>query len=292
MLTVRQTRLAWLLVLPTLLVVVLVAGYPLAQVFYYSFFKADIAFVERPEFVGFENYLFLLRDPDFRVAFWNTLKFTFWSVSLETILGLAIALIVHSNFKGRGLVRTAILIPWAIPTVVSAKMWQWMLNDIYGVINVIGTKLGILSSKVAFLANPNLVLPAIIAVDVWKTTPFMALLLLAGLQLIPSDIYEAADIDGASKWQQFWTLTLPLLTPALVVALIFRTLDALRVFDVIFVMTGVNTATKSLAVYNRQTLIDFQDLGYGSAISVAILVIIMIFVVLYMRFVGGVGRHD
>lgn len=292
MLTVRQTRLAWLLVLPTLLVVVLVAGYPLAQVFYYSFFKADIAFVERPEFVGFENYFFLLRDPDFRVAFWNTLKFTFWSVSLETILGLAIALIVHSNFKGRGLVRTAILIPWAIPTVVSAKMWQWMLNDIYGVVNVIGTKLGILSTKIAFLANPNLVLPAIVAVDVWKTTPFMALLLLAGLQLIPSDIYEAADIDGASKWQQFWTLTLPLLTPALVVALIFRTLDALRVFDVIFVMTGVNTATKSLAVYNRQTLIDFQDLGYGSAISVAILIIIMIFVVLYMRFVGGVGRHD
>lgn len=288
MLTVRQTRLAWLLVLPTLLVVVLVAGYPLAQVFYYSFFKADIAFVERPEFVGFENYFFLLRDPDFRVAFWNTLKFTFWSVSLETILGLAIALIVHSNFKGRGLVRTAILIPWAIPTVVSAKMWQWMLNDIYGVVNVIGTKLGILSTKIAFLANPNLVLPAIVAVDVWKTTPFMALLLLAGLQLIPSDIYEAADIDGASKWQQFWTLTLPLLTPALVVALIFRTLDALRVFDVIFVMTGVNTATKSLAVYNRQTLIDFQDLGYGSAISVAILIIIMIFVVLYMRFVGGV----
>jgi len=292
MLTLRQTRLAWLLVLPTLLVVALVAGYPLAQVFYYSFFKADIAFVEQPEFVGFENYLFLLRDPDFRVAFWNTLQFTFWSVGLETILGLAIALIVHSNFKGRGLVRTAILIPWAIPTVVSAKMWQWMLNDIYGVINVIGTKLGILSTKVAFLANPALVLPSIIAVDVWKTTPFMALLLLAGLQLIPSDIYEAADIDGASKWQQFWSLTLPLLTPALVVALIFRTLDALRVFDVIFVMTGVNTATKSLAVYNRQTLIDFQDLGYGSAISVAILVIIMVFVVLYMRFVGGVSRND
>ncbi|RIH87440.1 Trehalose transport system permease protein SugA [Calidithermus terrae] len=292
MLSVRQTRLAWLLVLPTLLVVALVAGYPLAQVFYYSFFKADIAFVEQPEFVGFENYLFLLRDPDFRQAFWNTLQFTFWSVGLETILGLAIALIVHSNFKGRGLVRTAILIPWAIPTVVSAKMWQWMLNDIYGVINVIGTKLGILSTKVAFLANPNLVLPAIIAVDVWKATPFMALLLLAGLQLIPSDIYEAADIDGASKWQQFWTLTLPLLTPALVVALIFRTLDALRVFDVIFVMTGVNTATKSLAVYNRQTLIDFQDLGYGSAVSVAILVIIMVFVVLYMRFVGGVSRND
>jgi trehalose/maltose transport system permease protein len=292
MLTLRQTRLAWILVLPTLLVVALVAGYPLAQVFYYSFFKADIAFVEQPKFIGFENYAFLFQDPDFRGALWNTLKFTFWSVSLETILGLAIALVIHSNFKGRGLVRTAILIPWAIPTVVSAKMWQWMLNDIYGVINVIGTKLGLFANKIAFLANPAYVLPSIIAVDVWKTTPFMALLLLAGLQLIPSEVYEAADIDGATKWQQFWTLTIPLLTPALVVALIFRTLDALRVFDVIQVMTGVNSSTRSLAVYNRQTLIDFQDLGYGSAISVAILVIIMVFVIIYMRTIGGVNREN
>jgi trehalose/maltose transport system permease protein len=292
MLTLRQTRLAWILVLPTLLVVALVAGYPLAQVFYYSFFKADIAFVEQPKFIGFENYTFLFQDPDFRGALWNTLKFTFWSVSLETILGLAIALVIHSNFKGRGLVRTAILIPWAIPTVVSAKMWQWMLNDIYGVINVIGTKLGLFANKIAFLANPAYVLPSIIAVDVWKTTPFMALLLLAGLQLIPSEVYEAADIDGATKWQQFWTLTIPLLTPALVVALIFRTLDALRVFDVIQVMTGVNSSTRSLAVYNRQTLIDFQDLGYGSAISVAILVIIMVFVIIYMRTIGGVNREN
>ncbi|AFV77156.1 sugar ABC transporter permease [Thermus oshimai] len=286
MLTLRQVRLAWLLVLPTLLAVVLVAGYPLAQVFYWSLFKADIAFVEPPEFVGLENYLFLLKDPDFRQALWNTLKFTLISVSLETVLGLAIALIVHSSFRGRGLVRTAILIPWAIPTVVSAKMWQWMLHDVYGVINVLGVKLGILSQKVAFLARPELILPAIIAVDVWKTTPFMALLLLAGLQLIPEELYEAASIDGASRWQQFWSITLPLLTPALVVALIFRTLDALRVFDVIFVMSGVNPTTRTLAVYNRQTLIDFQDLGYGSALSVAILVIIFVFVVLYMRTLG------
>jgi len=286
MLTLRQVRLAWILVLPTLLVVVLVAGYPLAQVFYWSFFKADIAFVEPPEFVGLENYLLLFQDPDFRQALWNTLKFTVVSVSLETVLGLAIALIIHSNFRGRGLVRTAILIPWAIPTVVSAKMWQWMLNDVYGVINVLGVKLGLLSQKVAFLARPELLLPSIIAVDVWKTTPFMALLLLAGLQMIPEELYEAASIDGASRWQQFWSITLPLLTPALVVALIFRTLDALRVFDVVFVMSGVNPATRTLAVYNRQTLVDFQDLGYGSAISVAILVIIFAFVLLYMRTVG------
>jgi len=286
MLTLRQVRLAWILVLPTLLVVVLVAGYPLAQVFYWSFFKADIAFVEPPEFVGLENYAYLFQDPDFRQALWNTLKFTVVSVSLETVLGLAIALIIHSNFRGRGLVRTAILIPWAIPTVVSAKMWQWMLNDVYGVINVIGVKLGLLSQKVAFLARPELLLPSIIAVDVWKTTPFMALLLLAGLQMIPEELYEAASIDGASRWQQFWSITLPLLTPALVVALIFRTLDALRVFDVVFVMSGVNPATRTLAVYNRQTLVDFQDLGYGSAISVAILVIIFAFVLLYMRTVG------
>ena len=286
MLTLRQVRLAWILVLPTLLVVVLVAGYPLAQVFYWSFFKADIAFVEPPEFVGLENYAYLFQDPDFRQALWNTLKFTVVSVSLETVLGLAIALIIHSNFRGRGLVRTAILIPWAIPTVVSAKMWQWMLNDVYGVINVLGVKLGLLSQKVAFLARPELLLPSIIAVDVWKTTPFMALLLLAGLQMIPEELYEAASIDGASRWQQFWSITLPLLTPALVVALIFRTLDALRVFDVVFVMSGVNPATRTLAVYNRQTLVDFQDLGYGSAISVAILVIIFAFVLLYMRTVG------
>ena len=286
MLALRQVRLAWILVLPTLLVVVLVAGYPLAQVFYWSFFKADIAFVEPPEFVGLENYAYLFQDPDFRQALWNTLKFTVVSVSLETVLGLAIALIIHSNFRGRGLVRTAILIPWAIPTVVSAKMWQWMLNDVYGVINVLGVKLGLLSQKVAFLARPELLLPSIIAVDVWKTTPFMALLLLAGLQMIPEELYEAASIDGASRWQQFWSITLPLLTPALVVALIFRTLDALRVFDVVFVMSGVNPATRTLAVYNRQTLVDFQDLGYGSAISVAILVIIFAFVLLYMRTVG------
>jgi len=293
MLTIRQTRLAWLLVLPTLLVVAFVAGYPLAQVFYYSFHRADISFVEPTEFVGFKNYIFLLQDPDFRGALWNTLRFTVTSVFLETVLGLAIALVIHSNFRGRGLVRAAILIPWAIPTVVSAKMWQWMLNDIYGVINVILVNTGLVANKIAFLANPNTVLWAMVAVDVWKTTPFMALLLLAGLQLIPSDIYEAADIDGASRWQQFWTLTLPLLTPALVVALIFRTLDALRVFDVIFVMVGVNTATRSLAIYNRQTLIDFQDLGYGSAVSVAILVIIFIFVVLYMRAAGkGVRGED
>jgi len=286
MLTLRQTRLAWALVLPTLLVVLLVAGYPLAQVFYWSFYKADIAFVEKPEFIGFENYLYLLQDPDFRLAFWNTLRFTVVSVSLETLLGLAIALVINSRFRGRGLVRTAILIPWAIPTVVSAQMWKWMLNDVYGVVNVLGVKLGLLSQKVAFLAKPELILPSIIAVDVWKTTPFMALLLLAGLQLIPEELYEAASIDGASRWQQFWTITLPLLTPALVVALIFRTLDALRVFDVIFVMAGVNPATKSLAIYNRQVLIDFQDLGYGSAVSVAILVIIFVFVLLYMRSVG------
>ena len=286
MLTLRQVRLAWILVLPTLLVVVLVAGYPLAQVFYWSFFKADIAFVEPPEFVGLENYAYLFQDPDFRQALWNTLKFTVVSVSLETVLGLAIALIIHSNFRGRGLVRTAILIPWAIPTVVSAKMWQWMLNDVYGVINVLGVKLGLLSQKVAFLARPELLLPSIIAVDVWKTTPFMALLLLAGLQMIPEELYEAASIDGASRWQQFWSITLPLLTPALVVALSCGALDALRVFDVVFVMSGVNPATRTLAVYNRQTLVDFQDLGYGSAISVAILVIIFAFVLLYMRTVG------
>lgn len=286
MLARRQTNLAWLLVLPTLVVVALVALYPLATVFYYSFTKSDISFVEPVKWIGLDNYIKLFNDPDFRSALWNTLRFTFFSVTIETVLGVAVALVIHSNFKGRGLVRTAILVPWAIPTVVSAKMWQWMLNDIYGVINVMALKLHLIPAKIAFLATPALMLPSVIAVDVWKTTPFMALLILAGLQLIPSDIYEAADIDGASRWQQFWTITLPLLTPALVVALIFRTLDALRVFDVISVMMGVNSASRTMAIYNRQTLIDFQNLGYGSTVSVAILVIIFIFVLIYMSTVG------
>jgi trehalose/maltose transport system permease protein len=280
----RQRRLAWYLIVPAVLVVFLVIGYPLIQVLVYSVLKYKLDGVTPPSFVGLGNYVFILTDPDFWLAVQNTLVFSVFSVTLECVLGLTVALVANSNFKGRSILRVAILIPWAIPTVVSSKIWAWMFNDIYGVVNVLLFNFHLISQKIAFLATPATALPVIIAVDVWKTTPFMALLLLAGLGLIPGDLYEAAAIDGASKIRQFFSLTLPLIMPTLLVALIFRTLDALRVFDIFYVMVGGQGNMATMAIYNQQWLVSFLDAGTGSAASVIILVIIMAFVVLYTRF--------
>jgi trehalose/maltose transport system permease protein len=280
----RQRRLAWFLIVPAVFVVFLVIGYPLIQVLIYSVLKYKLDGVTPASFVGFSNYAFILTDPDFWLAVQNTLIFSVCSVTLECVLGLAVALVANSKFKGRSILRVAILIPWAIPTVVSSKIWAWMFNDIYGVVNVLLINLHLIPQKIAFLATPLTALPVIIAVDVWKTTPFMALLLLAGLGLIPGDLYEAASIDGATKVRQFFSLTLPLVMPTLLVALIFRTLDALRVFDIFYVMVGGQGNMATMAIYNQQWLVSFLDAGVGSAASVIILVIIMVFVVLYTRF--------
>jgi trehalose/maltose transport system permease protein len=280
----RQRRLAWFLIVPAVFVVFMVIGYPLIQVLVYSVLKYKLDGVTPPSFVGLSNYLFILSDPDFWLAVQNTLIFSVFSVTLECVLGLTVALVANSNFKGRSILRVAILIPWAIPTVVSSKIWAWMFNDIYGVVNVLLINFHLIPQKIAFLATPATALPVIIAVDVWKTTPFMALLLLAGLGLIPGDLYEAASIDGASKIRQFFSLTLPLVMPTLLVALIFRTLDALRVFDIFYVMVGGQGNMATMAIYNQQWLVSFLDAGIGSAASVIILIIIMAFVVLYTRF--------
>ncbi|HZC36496.1 MAG TPA: sugar ABC transporter permease [Chthoniobacterales bacterium] len=280
----RQKRLAWFLIMPSVLVVLLIIAFPTIQVLLYSVLKVKLDGVTPWSFVGFDNYAYVLSDPDWWNAVWVTLIFTIVSVVLESALGLAIAMVANSKFKGRTLLRVAILVPWAIPTVVSSKIWAWMVNDIYGVVNVILAGLHIIPQKIAWLATPATALPVIIAVDVWKATPFMALLLLAGLQLIPKDLYEAGSIDGATKIRQFWAITLPLVTPTLLVALIFRTLDALRVFDIFYVMVGGQGNLSTMAVYNQQQLISFLDAGVGSATSVIILVIIMLFVVLYTRF--------
>jgi trehalose/maltose transport system permease protein len=282
-----RERLGWLLIFPSVLVVAVVAVYPLFESFRLSLTNTRLASAREPRYVGFDNYIDILSPGS---AFWgalqNTLVFTVASVTIETVLGMVIALVIHSNFKGRGAVRAAMLVPWAIPTVVSASMWQWMYHDVFGVVNdLLVYRFGILDEKVAWLANPSTALPAIIAVDVWKTTPFMALLLLAGLQLIPGDVYEASTVDGASKWQQFWQITLPLIKPALLVALIFRTLDAFRVFDVIYVMKGEASETISLAVLARRELIGNSKLGEGSAIAVLIFLAIALLVVVYTRLV-------
>jgi trehalose/maltose transport system permease protein len=279
----RQARLAWWLLAPSLLVVAAVALIPLLQTFYQSFTNERLASGKPVQFVGLQNYADLLTDDAFLHAVGVTLLFTVLTVFMETLLGLGIALVVNSNFKGRGAMRAIMLIPWAIPTVVSAQIWKWMYNDIYGPFNdLLVQRVHLLSSNVAWIADPATSIVAVAAVDIWKTTPFMALLLLAGLQIIPTDIYEAADVDGANVLQQFMNLTLPLLRPALVVALIFRTLDALRVFDVFYVMFGNRADTMTMAVYAQQYIVSFSDLGYGAAISVAIFLIIGIFVVTYV----------
>ena len=278
-----QARLAWILLTPSLLVVAAVALVPLAQTISQSFTNARLA-SERPVvFTGLTNYANLITDTDFLRSIWTTVQFTIVTVVFEFVLGLVIALVVNSNFKGRGFMRAAMLVPWAIITVVSAQMWKWMYNDVYGVFNdLLVDKLHILSSNVAWVSSPATSLPAIEAIDIWKATPFVALLLLAGLQVIPGDIYEAARVDGANGLQQFWSLTLPLLRPAILVTMIFRTLDALRVFDVFYVMFGSRPDTMPMAVYAQQNIVTFSLLGYGSTVAIAIFVVIGVFVVAYM----------
>jgi trehalose/maltose transport system permease protein len=279
----NQTRTAWLLLLPTLLVVAAVAMVPLIETIYLSFTDDRLADAATANWVGRENYQRLIEDGRFRHAVGVTIRFTLITVVAEFVLGMIIALVVNSNFKGRGMMRAAMLVPWAIPTVVSARMWAWMYNDVYGVFNdMLYTRLGILDRPVAWIAEPSISLWAVAAVDIWKTTPFIALLLLAGLQVIPSDLYEAATVDGASKVQQFFRITLPLLMPAILVALIFRTLDALRVFDVFYVMFGSRRDTATMSIYAQEQIVAFSRIGYGSAVSVAIFLIIAIFVTAYV----------
>jgi trehalose/maltose transport system permease protein len=209
---------------------------------------------------------------------------------VETIAGLGIALALDAHLRGAAC-RAAVLIPWAIPTVVSAQMWSWMFNDVFGVINHVLLAIGLIDQPIAWTASPDTALLAVILVDVWKTTPFMALLLLAGLQMLPQECYESAKVDGVHPVKVFLKVTLPLLKPALMVAIIFRALDAMRIFDLIYVMTGNNKDTMSMSVYARQQLVDFQDVGYGSAAATLLFLIIALFTVIYLT-LGRVGVRE
>src|SRR4051794_4219196 len=281
----RQTRLAWLLLLPALAAVAFVALYPLGKTVYSSFTNQEfLAGIEPTKWVGLQNYRDLWDDTFFRDSVWTTVKFTLITVSIEFGLGLVIALVVNSAFKGRGVMRAVMLVPWAIPTVVAAQMWKWMLDDVFGVVNDAGVRLGVLSHSHAWISDPSTALASVCAVDIWKTTPFVALLLLAGLQVIPKHLYEAADVDGAGALQSFWKITLPLLRPAILVVLIFRTLDALRVFDVFYVFFGSRLDTQTMAIYTQSTIVGDGYVGYGAAVSVAIFLIISLFVVIYVTF--------
>lgn len=265
-----------------LLALVLAAGWPLGRTVWLSFHAANLADPAGYAFIGLRNYLGhedgvwfgVLADPDWWRAVRNTLLFTAISVALEACLGVAVALVLNAGFPGRALVRAAVLVPWAVPTIVSAKIWAWMLNDQFGVLNRALLGLGLIDTPLAWTADPHLSLAAVVMVDVWKTTPFVALLVLAALQMIPEQCYEAARLDGAGPLQQFAYITLPLIRPALVVAVIFRALDGLRVFDLFYVLTSNSPDTMSMSVYARQQLIDFQDLGYGSAASTLVFAVV------------------
>ncbi|UVF17920.1 sugar ABC transporter permease [Microvirga terrae] len=287
-LTRSRIRAAWLFVAPSLVVVALIAGWPLARTIWFSFTDASLNSLSEYEFIGLENYLAnydgewfgILTEPDWWHSVWNTLWFTLVSVSLETVLGMVVALILNAAFPGRGLMRAVILIPWAIPTIVSAKMWNWMLHDQFGVINDLLLRIGLIAAPVPWTANADTALWAAVMVDVWKHTSFMALLILAALQMLPQDIYEAAKVDGVSPIRVFFRVTLPLIKSALLVAVIFRSLDAMRVFDLIYVLTSNAKETASMSVYARQQLVDFQEVGLGSAAATLIFLIIALVVVI------------
>jgi len=294
-LTQQRQRAAFWFIAPMLAALFFVAAWPLLRTIWFSFTDTTLSDLYGGEWIGFDNYLSVrvlesgrwiwrgtLVDPAWWNAVWNTVRFAFISVFFETVLGLIVALVLNAEFKGRGFVRAAILIPWAIPTIVSAKMWAWMLNDQFGIINDIMLNLGLISQKIAWTASTETAMTAVLIVDIWKTTPFMALLILAGLQMVPRDIYEAARIDGVNPVKVFFKITLPLIRPALAVAIIFRMLDALRIFDLVYVLTPNSAATKTMSVISRENMIDFDKFAYGAAQSTLLFAIIAIFVSLYI----------
>jgi trehalose/maltose transport system permease protein len=282
-LAARKARAAWLFLAPTLATLALVGIWPLARTAWLSLTDARLGETAQAHFVGLDNYLLLIGDAEWWNAVWNTLVFTVFSVSIETVLGTVFALVMNAHFRGRALVRAAILVPWAIPLVVSGKMWAWMFNDLYGVVNAGLIGAGVLSEPVAWLADPDLAMAAIVAADVWKTTPFMALLILAALQMVPKDVYEAARLDGVSPVRVFFRITLPLIRPVLLVAVIFRSLDALRIFDLVYIMTSNSRQTATMSVFARRELVEFADVGYGSAASVLIFLIVGACTLVYLR---------
>lgn len=293
-LTRQRVRRAWWVTVPMLLVLLAVAGWPLGRTIWFSLTDAELSQLGSQRFVGLANYIGedgLLWNGDWWHSVANTLVFAGLSVTLETLLGLGVALLLNQPSRIRTLLRAALLVPWAIPTVVSAKMWSWMLHDQFGVVNHYLLAWGVLATPWAWTADPQLSLFTIVLVDVWKATPYMALLILAALQMVPVDCYEAARVDGVPRWTVFRRITLPLILPGVLVAMVFRTLDALRVFDVIYVMTSNSRATKSMSVYVREQLIDFGLVGYGSAAATMLFFMIALVTILCMGMMRRSGER-
>jgi trehalose/maltose transport system permease protein len=276
-----ERRTAYYMVLPSLLIIVIIAFFPILYGIVLSLTDSTVAGFG--SFVGFENYTEMFQNPDFREGFYNTVIFTVVSVAMEFVIGLGIALAINRAFRGRGLVRAAVLVPWAFPTVISAVMWRLMFQSQVGIIQYVAGTLGIISDPI--LSNRSLLLIAAILVDVWKTTPFMALLLLAGLQVIPGEVYEAARVDGANVMQRFFRITLPLLKGAILVAVLFRTLDSYRVYDLFWVMSAQELTSLSTFVYEGVRISQLQ-FGQGNAASVFIFVTAFLISMVFIKVFG------
>lgn len=279
-------RLGYALVAPVVVLLLAVTAYPLVYNLWNSFHSVNLseAGSSRP-FVGLDNYTKMFGSSVWVNSLARTLAFTVVSVALETVVALGLALMLHRRFRGRGLLRAAILVPWAVPTVVSATLWKTMFDPRTGFVDYLLGNVGLPGGHTTWLAGVWTSWVAILVADAWKNVPFMAIILLAGLQVIPEEVYEAARIDGASAWQSFRRMTLPLLKPALAVALIFRTLQAFLVFDVIYIMTGggPGVSTETLSFLNWQTFLVGTDFGYGGAISVMLVIIALAISAVYVR---------
>ena len=285
-----DARLGLLLAAPAIATILLIAVIPLAGTIWDSLFRLSLRFENAPRpFIGLDNYVSVLTDD----AWYNALRVTglvaVASVAAELVLGMIIALLINRNFVGRGIVRAAVLVPWALTTVVSAKMWAWIYDGRYGVANDLLMRLGVIESPIIFLVRPEVTIWAMIVAEIWKTTPFMALLLLAGLQLIPQELYEASSLDGASPWQTFWRVTLPILKPTILVALLFRTIDAVRMFDLPRVLTngGPGKSTETVVLYTYNTLFTSLNFGYGSTLAVMSFIIVMGISFVFIKVLGA-----
>jgi trehalose/maltose transport system permease protein len=276
-----ERRTAYYMVLPSLLIIVVIAFFPILYGIVLSL--TDSTVTAFGSFVGLENYVEMFQDPDFLVGLSNTVIFTVVSVALEFIIGLGIALAVNQAFRGRGLVRAAILVPWAFPTVISAVMWRLMFQPGIGVFQYLAETIGLISRPV--LSDPTALLIAAIIIDVWKTTPFMALLLLAGLQVIPGEVYEAARVDGANVYQRFFQITLPLLKGAILVAVLFRTLDSYRVYDLFWAFGAKELQSLSTFVYEGVRVSQLQ-FGPGNAAAVFIFVTAFLIALFFIKVLG------
>src|SRR5689334_7221316 len=282
-----ERRLAAAMVSPSLIVIVIVAAYPIAYAIWLSLHQYSVIHPGLSRWVGVDNYKDALTSSTFWSATKTTFIFTIISVTLELVIGMAMALLMHSAFRGRSVLRAVVLVPWAILTVGTAIMWRSIVAPDVGLFNHVLKALHLPGANTVWLAHNGYALAVMIFADVWKTAPFMALLLLAGLQVIPDDVYEAAKVDGATAWQRFVSITLPLLRPAILVALIFRTLDALRIFDLPYVLTQGSNGTTTLSLYAYQQLTQNRLIGPGSALAVLTFIIVMAVSFLYIRLVGG-----